>query len=63
MELLECIERMACSQLYALKMTASMMTDKYMAKFEMLAGRTGFNNVALEDTSIQGLPQLILFKV
>src|SRR5467141_3189970 len=28
-----------------------------------LAGRTGFNEVALEDTFIQGLPQLILFKV
>ena len=34
-----------------------------MAKFEMLVGRTSFNEVALEDTFIQGLPQLILSKV
>src|SRR5882672_3324403 len=56
-------ERMACSQLHALKMTMGMTADKYMAKFEMLAGRTGFNEAALEDAFIQGLPQLILFKV
>src|SRR5882672_8190809 len=44
-------------------MTTGMTADEYTAKFEMLAGRTGFNEVALEDTFIRGLPQLILFKV
>jgi len=54
---------MACAQLHTLKMTMGMTADKYMAKLEMLAGRTGFNEVALEDTFIWGLPQLILSKV
>ena len=40
-----------------------MMTDKYTAKFEMLVGRTGSNQVALKDTFIWGLPKLILSKV
>jgi len=40
-----------------------MTADKYIAKFEMLTGRTGFNKVAMEDTFIQGLPQPILSKV
>ena len=53
-------ERMVHAQLHALKMMTGMMPDKYIAKFEMLAGRTGFNEVALEDTFIQSLPQLIL---
>src|SRR5882724_1063327 len=35
-------ERMACAQLHALKMTTGMTVDEYMAKFEMLADRTGF---------------------
>src|SRR5882672_4851455 len=56
-------ERMACAQLHALKMTMGMTADEYMATFEMLAGRTGFNEVALEDTFIRGLPQSIPFKV
>jgi len=34
-----------------------MMADEYMAKFEMLADRTGFNDAALVDMFIQGLPQ------
>ena len=34
-----------------------------MAKFKMLVGRTGFNEVALGDTFIQALLQLILFKI
>jgi len=46
-----------------LKMTTGMMADKYMAKFEMLMGRTSFNKVALEDTFIWYLPQPILSKV
>jgi len=56
-------ERAACTQLHTLKMTIGMMADKYTARFEMLAGRTGFNEVALEDAFFQGLPQSILFKV
>jgi len=48
-ELLACIERtlgdpyqerMVHSQLHTLKMMAGMMVDKYMAKFELLSGRT-----------------------
>src|SRR5882724_1150647 len=53
----------ACSQLHALKMTTGMTADEYTAKFKMLADRTGFNDAALEDAFIQGLPQSILFKV
>src|SRR5882672_5551469 len=56
-------ERMVHSQLHALRMTMGMMADEYMAKFEMLAGRTSFNKVALEDAFIRGLPQSIIFKV
>jgi len=33
-------------------MMVGMMAKEYMAKFEMLAGRTGFNNVALEDVYV-----------
>src|SRR5882724_6157649 len=56
-------ERTAHAQLHALKMTVGMTADEYTARFEMLADRIGFNNAALEDTFIQGLPQSILFKV
>src|SRR5882724_7606455 len=56
-------ERTACAQLHALKMTAGMTADEYTARFEMLSDRTGFNDAALEDVFIRGLPQLILFKV
>ena len=44
-------------------MMTSMTVEEYMAKFEMLTGRTSFNEVALEDAFIQGIPQLILSKV
>src|SRR5882724_9643902 len=44
-------------------MMMGMMADEYMAKFEMLVGRTGFNEAALEDTFIWGLPQPFLSKV
>ena len=43
---------MARNQLHVLKMTTGMMADEYMAKFEMLTGRTGFNQAALEDAFI-----------
>jgi len=56
-------ERTVCTQLPTLKMMTGMMADKYMAKFEMLVGRTGFNEVVLEYAFIQGLPQPILSKV
>src|SRR5882672_8064978 len=44
-------------------MTTGMTADEYMAKFEMLAGRTSFNEAALEDAFVRGLPQSILLKV
>ena len=45
-------KRTACTQLHALKITAGMTADEYMANFKMLAGRTGFNKAALEDAYI-----------
>jgi len=45
-------ERMACAQLHALKMMMAMTSNDYMANFGMLAGRTSFNEVALEDMLI-----------
>src|SRR5882724_3753388 len=56
-ELLACIERifsdpdqerMVHTELHALRMTVGMTADEYMAKFKMLAGRTSFNDAALE---------------
>ena len=44
-------------------MAAGMTVDEYMANFEMLDGRTSFNEAALEDAFVQGLPQSILQKV
>ena len=44
-------------------MTLGMMAEEYMASFEMLAAQTGFNEAALEDMYICGLPQAILLKV
>jgi len=55
--------RTACTQLHELKMVQGMMAEDYMAGFEMLAGRTGFNNEALKDVYTWGLPYLILQKV
>src|SRR5882724_8434624 len=45
-------ERMACTQLHVLKMTPGMTTEGYTANFEMLTGRTSFNEAALEDAYI-----------
>ena len=42
----------ARTQLHDLRMTPSTMADDYTAQFEMLAGQTGFNDEALEDTYI-----------
>jgi len=56
-------ERTACTQLHALKMTLGITAEEYTASFEMLTTRTSFNEAALEDTYICGLPQSILLKV
>jgi len=45
-------ERMACTQLHALKMIPGMTAEEYMANFEMLSRRTGFNKAALEDAYV-----------
>src|SRR5882724_8519106 len=56
-------ERTTHMQLHTLRMTLGMMAEEYIASFEMLTARTGFNEAALEDIYIHGLPQLILLKV
>ena len=56
-------EMTAHMQLHALRMTLGMMAEEYMASFEMLAAWTSFNEAALEDMYIRGLPQAILLKV
>ena len=55
--------RTAHAQLHELKMTPGTTAEDYTARFEMLAGRTGFNNAALEDIYVRGLPNLILQKI
>ena len=55
--------RTARAQLHDLKMIPGTMAEDYTARFEMLAGRTSFNDEALEDAYIQGLPNSILQKV
>ena len=55
--------RTARTQLHELKMAPGMMAEDYMAQFKMLAGRTGFNDVALKDIYVRGLPNLILQKI
>src|SRR5882724_4168383 len=46
-------ERMACAQLHALRMTPGMTAEEYTTNFEMISGRTGFNDTALEDTYVR----------
>ena len=53
----------ARAQLHELKITPSTMAEDYMARFEMLMGRTSFKDAALEDIYIQGLPNSILQKI
>ena len=55
--------RMARAQLHELKMAPGMTAEDYTARFEMLAGRTGFNDAALEDIYVWGLPNSILQKI
>ena len=45
-------ERMAHTQLHALKMMPGMTAEEYTANFEMLSGRTSFNKATLEDAYI-----------
>ena len=44
-------------------MSLSMSTDEYTAQFEILAGRTNFNDMALEDVYSRGLSTAILDKI
>ena len=55
--------RMARTQLHELRMTPGTTAEDYTARFEMLMGRTGFNDAALEDIYVQGLPNSILQKI
>ena len=55
--------QMAHAQLHELKVTPGTMAEDYMARFEMLAGRTGFNNATLKDIYVWGLPNSILQKI
>jgi hypothetical protein len=55
--------RTARTKLHHLKMTSGMSADEYTAQFEILAGRTGFNDAALEDAYSRGLPTIILDKI
>ena len=54
---------MACAQLHKLKMAPGMTAEDCMAWFKLLAGRTGFNNAALKDIYVRGLPNSILQKI
>ena len=53
----------AHTQLHELNMTPGTTAEDYTARFEMLVGRTSFNDAALEDIYVQGLPNSILQKV
>ena len=55
--------RIGHAQLHELRMTPGTTAEDYMAQFEMLAGRTGFNDATLEDIYVWGLPNLILQKI
>ena len=55
--------RTAHTKLYDLKMSSSMSADEYTVQFEILAGRTNFNDAALEDVYSRGLSTAILDKI
>ena len=55
--------RTARMQLHELKMAQGATAENHTAQFEMLAGRTRFNDTALEDAYNRGLPNSILQKV
>src|SRR5882724_722028 len=48
-------EMTAHAQLHTLRMTPGMTAEEYMANFEMISGRTGFNDAALEDAYVRWL--------
>ena len=50
-------------KLHDLRMTPGISANEYTAQFEILAGRTGFNDEALEDVYARGLPPAILDKI
>ena len=56
---------MAHTQLDKLKMISGTMAEAwdYTARVKMLMGRTGFNDAALKDIYVQGLPNAILQKI
>src|SRR5882724_8170027 len=47
-------ERMARAQLHTLRMTPGMTAEEYTANFEMISGRTGFNDAALRMPMSEG---------
>ena len=51
------------TQLHELKMAPGMMAEDYTARLEMLMGRTDFNDAALKDIYVRGLPNSILQKI
>ena len=51
---------MAHAQLHEVKMVPGITAEDYTARFDMLTGRTGFNNAVLKDIYIWGLPNSIL---
>ena len=53
----------ARTQLHKLKIAPGTTAEDYTARFEMLAGRTSFNDAALEDIYVRGLPNSILQKI
>ena len=55
--------RKARAQLHELKMAPGTTAEDYTARFEMLVGRTSFNDAALEDIYVRGLPNSILQKI
>src|SRR3979490_2695865 len=55
--------RMARTKLHDLKMMSNMSADDYTAQYKILAGIIGFNDEALEDAYVRGLPAMILDKI
>ena len=55
--------QIARTQLHELKMMLGTTIEDYMAQFQMLMGRTGFNNAGPEAIYVWGLPNSILQKI
>jgi len=56
-------ERTTHTQLHTLRMTLGVTAEEYTASFKILATWTSFNEAALEDMYVHGLPQSILLKI